>query len=142
MSYSEWNAVFETIAADKYWRKVAADKLCVHILPAQEVNSIKVETSGDDGLRTTDHQEKRFAAVVKRGARKSIKVEEIIISDSDGPSVSSTEDEVPNIRVSVDSMGERQTSRRREVVNPPVFIIDEKETLSEFLKIFEEYFRK
>ena len=135
MSYCEWNLVFETIAADKYWEKVPAEERCLHISPVQEQKpAIPGATASSDGIDHDAHQES-YAAAVKRESKKSVKVEELKIFDTDGSSFSSFEDD-GGIKIDSDFSRCKQPSRR-DVVKPLIFVLDGKETLASFLEVIE-----
>jgi len=140
MTYSEWFATLEIIAADRYWDKVPYEQRCIHILSPSGINKLieprtRIENgnlshASESTLRTRSRKKADTLSVSSTDSYDS--------SDSASPVLSSSENSDSS---SADNKTHRRSrSSRRKYVKPAVFNMDGQTNLSEFFTSFERYF--
>jgi len=154
MSYGQIHGFLDRIAADNYWANVPVYRRCTHVVYESELpgtedgverKAVKVEQSGSSSDSRTKRSKNKS---VRRKSRT--KLEDIIVLSSDSDSSSTSQSKRVSACSSSSSStesGYRKTRsavsrsfRMKEVVTPPVFEMDGKTSLNEFLDHFERYF--
>lgn len=122
-SYSIWYDMLQGLASDRYWYENNPSTRCSHIKkePSRQRTAVRPKNE----LYVSSLNEK---------------VEELIISSSDESSTDSTGGSVSS-NSSCGNYG-RRTRSSKEVVTPPVFKLNGRQTLKEFLSTFEIYFTR
>ena len=150
MTYEEWMSLLDLIGKNGYWSRVAPADRCTHLVQDQYEQPPIKSDSVKSGKFPLQIGVKKMS---KTSSRK--RVEEIVLS-SDSSDTSSTEpgsstDTSSSERGSSSShSGSRRKHRRhkrrisdsRKVVTPPLFKMDGKTSLEDYLRTFEEYFQK
>ena len=151
MTYEEWMSTLELLASDRYWQRVEPTDRCTHIAKEefQELNKPVKVTKVE--LKKSESRSKTKSS---RGV-KTCKVEEIILSSdsSDTSDSCSTQDDSQSSSSSSTCSSKSQSrSRRRHrkrhqadkrsVVTPPIFQMDGKTSLEDYLSTFDYYFEK
>lgn len=160
LSYSTWYKTLQTVAADRYWKIVPLQDRCTHLLNDAGFSSSNLSVRSKNGkkvkaepemvcspspIRSKMSKSPRTSRQVKKEKVK-LPIEEIIISssDSDGNSsnVSASDSDGDFPMPAAQYHRERRNRGRRYVVKPPVFHINDSESLSDFLQTFERYFSR
>ena len=135
LSYRDWNETLEQLASSPYWYIVKADERCVHHdTKGQRTRSkLKVEPVTPPGVTP------------KRQKGLTRKIDEIVLisSDYDESEERSTQsEESSELELSPVRSNERRLNgaTRKKVVTPPIFNMDGKTDLREFLCSYEKYF--
>ena len=162
-SYSEWMTILTEIANDNYWVVNFPEERCNHQFTRNEPE--KEVTSDDKSVKTDFRQSIKVKHSKVHSSRdkssksdsqqsvkpkKSVKIEEIVIasqtsdSDSSTSSSSSSSDTTSSSSSSRPSRKSRSKKKvvKRLVVTPPVFEMDGKTSLVDFLSTYEDYFQK
>ena len=139
LTYREWYEVMEMVAADSYWDEMPPEDRCVHLFPTGATQA-SMQLPPEAVVKT---EKNPLVEVKKRSTQPTIKstakVEEIVITDSDEVDRSSGEE---SLSQEEECSTQRYHLRRREVVKPPMYVLDGKEHLLDYLEVFEEYFKK
>ena len=146
LTYREWFEVLELIAADPYWDEIPPEERCTHILsisPHSKADTVTNIHRHEDSNSPTQHTKLETSSTPRMGKQqhvqhKPIKIEEVIISDSEDSSILTSDDQSSNNEL----REARYRHHKREVVKPPVFVLDGKESLAEYLAVYEVYFKK
>jgi hypothetical protein len=164
LTYNEWLTTLETIAADRYWSKVPSESRCTHIVPSEQ------EVSDSDGSapkhqgstfvvdvksnKVAIQQRKSYSKKKKSPKRAKTKqsktnIEDLILTSS-GPSSESgnsddhseqSDDESWMAQVPISQQVQTRCGHDgRSVVTPPVFEMDGRMSLKDYLHSFERYF--
>lgn len=170
LTYSEWYNILNQLAEDPYWRGVQPSQRCVHVLPVDIDDNQSAATMSDQQSTATSvnrHEKKsttcKQVALIKKEKQQPVqqassirrktqsrRTEEIIISSSDNESeINYTEDSSSDTGSDEYNMTQRSRRprqrrhrERREVVTPPVFVMDGRLPLKNFFATYEEYFYK
>ena len=137
-SYSEWMTLLRQIADNNYWSVTAPHQRCTH----QPAATVQAEISD------CSNKSKAGSNLAVK-PKKCVKIEEIVISDSEASTSSSSSGTNSTSNTSDSSFSRpsrksrsKRKSNRRSVVTPPVFEMDGKTSLTDFLTSFEDYFTK
>ena len=153
-SYSHWMCILELIAGSDYWKRIPANERCVHSFDDSKFQSVETKYSTPESkmplnlskqLSTKSNKSSKHSKTISK-----VKIEEVILSESSSSS-SSCEESSESTTSSDDSSDKyrkrsrRKTKRRhyahdKEVVKPPMFQPNGKQSLKEFFKTFEAYF--
>ena len=156
LTYRQWMNTLRTIAEDQYWFRISPKDRCTHILPEEDVGMNKLNHDASLSPEPLLHK-KMNGKFIKSSRKKSqMKVEEILVSSSglsssDGSTSSGTDenesssesDSAPslNLQYRKHKKYNLKNSDSRSVVTPPIFKMDGKMSLKEYLSIFESYFK-
>ena len=158
-SYSQWMSVLELLAGNEYWSSVPSNDRCTHNFDDAKIESVHMKESKINMPtlkieKTSTKMIENTKLKTKANDGKPVKIEEIILSSSDPPSSSDSNTETSNSSRSSSNSRDRRRRRRnkkkasgryytkeKDVVTPPVYEINSKTPLKEFMDIFEAYFK-
>ena len=166
LTYAEWMDTLESVANDRYWSQTPAADRCTHVLDQHQITmdheadtptKVKIKPSVSKPRKSnTLSTMKTKSPEVKSPEVKSLKklkckVEEVVLSDSSTETVTDSSESSSNSNSdssceSVSSRKHRRSRRKRSdtrsVVTPPVYKMDGKQSLEDYLYTFERYFKK
>ena len=134
MSYCEVYDIIDNIAASEYWT-VHTSKSCSHSVSQLGTSEIKHQANKWQG--SPDEVDKK--------PKRRVKIEDVIVLSSDESTSSlssqcSTSSDSDNGDTVVHPR--RRKQHNREVVTPPMFRMDGKNNLGDFLYTYEQYFAR
>ena len=138
-TFKQWKEALEKIATSPYWYIVKAADRCVHT----EDNTSAEHREVKSEAISQPSRDRKGRKVSKPSSRR---VEEVILLSSDDSSDSEQNSTSSELNSDIDSSPLRKRVRnramttKREVVTPPIFSMDGKNNLGEFLNSFERYF--
>ena len=131
----QWMQILDAIASDPYWTNVSPEERCVHIVKreARTFSEIKQNTQVPSVAKSRRSQKAKKLSYTLDSSLSSM-----------GSSVSGGSDSGSEVKsYSVSSRkGSRRRKSHREIVTPPVFEMDGKTGLQDYLISFEKYFEK
>ena len=149
LTYDEWVSTLEMIARDRYWQNTPPGQRCTHLFGDNE------EFIPDAApVPKSKRVQPKYSKVMTK--RENTNIEEVVISSDSsdsttsegGSSSDSCRDTTDASICSADNSRNgrlsrsKRKSRKRSVVTPPVFQMDGKTSLTEFLNTYETYFDK
>lgn len=161
LKYSDWFRILEQIADDPYWGTIQPNQRCCHILPA-DTDAIptshsghssstssatwnRKETKAKSELLPARQQKHKVHHKQMKKTASSKRIEEIIISssgESDSSKETGAESDSEGAVTRRSRLSRRQLREKRDVVTPPVYVMDGKVSLKNYLTTFEEFFHK
>ena len=160
LTYDEWMKTLQMIGSDRYWQTTKPSERCTHLLKEEATYTPAAPKQPLPAVKPNKINQKAPAVKLKTTQPKSSKVvniEEIVVSSGSSESSDSLVESDNSSAVSnttdsnfssSSSVSRGRTSRRqrrrskRSIVTPPVFEMDGKCSLSDFLVQFETYFQK